>query len=108
MTMLNHQSILQRYLSRFSSLSFAMHAHSLYYSTMHQKSNFRHIVVIILPKFEPHLVHIHTDCSFLRSEEHTSELQSRFDLVCRLLLEKKKQQLRPHGYDTAPAFDLSK
>src|SRR5207249_11145377 len=27
----------------------------------------------------------------LRSEEHTSELQSRFDLVCRLLLEKKNQ-----------------
>src|SRR5207249_6073280 len=27
--------------------------------------------------------------SALRSEEHTSELQSRFDLVCRLLLEKK-------------------
>src|SRR5699024_11648038 len=26
-----------------------------------------------------------------RSEEHTSELQSRFDLVCRLLLEKKNQ-----------------
>src|SRR5699024_11736322 len=25
-----------------------------------------------------------------RSEEHTSELQSRFDIVCRLLLEKKK------------------
>src|SRR5699024_11866990 len=25
-----------------------------------------------------------------RSEEHTSELQSRFDLVCRLLLDKKK------------------
>src|SRR5699024_12255788 len=29
---------------------------------------------------------------FLRSEEHTSELQSRFDLVCRLLLEKKNIQ----------------
>src|SRR5438105_11648246 len=27
-----------------------------------------------------------------RSEEHTSELQSRVDLVCRLLLEKKKKQ----------------
>src|SRR5699024_11835333 len=27
-----------------------------------------------------------------RSEEHTSELQSRFDLVCRLLLEKKKYE----------------
>src|SRR5437868_8477577 len=31
-------------------------------------------------------------CPFgVRSEEHTSELQSRFDLVCRLLLEKKKK-----------------
>src|SRR5207249_5341351 len=28
-----------------------------------------------------------------RSEEHTSELQSRFDLVCRLLLEKKKKDI---------------
>src|SRR5216683_5117313 len=31
-----------------------------------------------------------------RSEEHTSELQSRSDLVCRLLLEKKKQVLSPN------------
>src|SRR5690349_22592550 len=30
----------------------------------------------------------------LRSEEHTSELQSRRDLVCRLLLEKKKKNIR--------------
>src|SRR5206468_8583444 len=29
---------------------------------------------------------------FSRSEEHTSELQSRSDLVCRLLLEKKKKK----------------
>src|SRR5438067_7300511 len=29
-----------------------------------------------------------------RSEEHTSELQSRFDLVCRLLLEKKKKKIK--------------
>src|SRR5690349_23527814 len=29
----------------------------------------------------------------LRSEEHTSELQSRRDLVCRLLLEKKKKNI---------------
>src|SRR5438105_12088896 len=29
---------------------------------------------------------------YLRSEEHTSELQSRVDLVCRLLLEKKKKK----------------
>src|SRR5438067_3505349 len=32
-------------------------------------------------------------CSRHRSEEHTSELQSRFDLVCRLLLEKKKNNI---------------
>src|SRR5687768_18299916 len=33
------------------------------------------------------------DCSWaLRSEEHTSELQSRLHLVCRLLLEKKKKK----------------
>src|SRR5260221_10801262 len=30
-----------------------------------------------------------------RSEEHTSELQSHSDLVCRLLLEKKKKQTTP-------------
>src|SRR3989440_3320891 len=41
--------------------------------------------------------------TFVRSEEHTSELQSRSDLVCRLLLEKKKNALatdpfgRAHG-----------
>src|SRR5437868_11074745 len=33
-----------------------------------------------------------------RSEEHTSELQSRFDLVCRLLLEKKKPESHLHRY----------
>src|SRR5690349_21897259 len=31
-----------------------------------------------------------------RSEEHTSELQSRRDLVCRLLLEKKKKKIMSH------------
>src|SRR5699024_11875795 len=32
-------------------------------------------------------------CERMRSEEHTSELQSRFDLVCRLLLEKKNAEV---------------
>src|SRR5689334_23893316 len=32
------------------------------------------------------------DVQDLRSEEHTSELQSQFHLVCRLLLEKKKKK----------------
>src|SRR5207247_5176243 len=33
----------------------------------------------------------HSSARYFRSEEHTSELQSRVDLVCRLLLEKKHQ-----------------
>src|SRR5690349_23626068 len=33
-------------------------------------------------------------CARGRSEEHTSELQSRRDLVCRLLLEKKKKKIK--------------
>src|SRR2546429_3912641 len=51
----------------------------------------------------------HPGVDALRSEEHTSELQSRLHLVCRLLLEKKKKKhnttthsttsiLRPHHY----------
>src|SRR2546430_11970915 len=39
---------------------------------------------------------IHPD--FERSEEHTSELQSQSNLVCRLLLEKKKQSTHRHSY----------
>src|SRR2546429_6435966 len=36
-----------------------------------------------------------------RSEEHTSELQSRLHLVCRLLLEKKKKQQTSHKHNYA-------
>src|SRR5437868_13156440 len=35
----------------------------------------------------------------IRSKEHTSELQSRFDLVCRLLLEKKKNKSETYQID---------
>src|SRR5256886_12600559 len=38
-----------------------------------------------------------------RSEEHTSELQSQSNLVCRLLLEKKKHQIAPLGISVSPA-----
>src|SRR5438874_6966554 len=57
---------------------------------------FRSSVRRVLPSCQcgPNSCHIHVRCRAcdhsLRSEEHTSELQSRRDLVCRLLLEKKK------------------
>src|SRR2546429_3083382 len=42
-------------------------------------------------------------CTMVRSEEHTSELQSRLHLVCRLLLEKKKTGLsQPYARDCGP------
>src|SRR5256885_7690523 len=42
--------------------------------------------------------------SSLRSEEHTSELQSPCNLVCRLLLEKKKKQVWQLVYFFLPTF----
>src|SRR5256885_5114992 len=46
--------------------------------------------------------------SWYRSEEHTSELQSPCNLVCRLLLEKKKHNLGipPRGYPLAHSIRL--
>src|SRR5689334_23929369 len=38
----------------------------------------------------------------MRSEEHTSELQSQFHLVCRLLLEKKKKKKKNQTHKTYP------
>src|SRR5699024_12786092 len=50
------------------------------------------IIIIILLKIflKKYVLNDINSISQNRSEEHTSELQSRFDLVCRLLLEKKK------------------
>src|SRR5215203_6557911 len=43
-------------------------------------------------------VQVPTGHGWVRSEEHTSELQSRQYLVCRLLLEKKKKKLHNYNY----------
>src|SRR5438046_4764145 len=59
-----------------------------------------HLVRLLCPRNQSHLRHdvdgrlLHDDAAAvlgIRSEEHTSELQSLTNLVCRLLLEKKKQ-----------------
>src|SRR5699024_11755321 len=44
------------------------------------------------PAAEDEKVEVVDKSKIIRSEEHTSELQSRFDLVCRLLLEKKNRR----------------
>src|SRR3712207_6889145 len=47
--------------------------------------------VMTLIAFTPVLIRLSENVTELRSEEHTSELQSRQYLVCRLLLEKKER-----------------
>src|SRR2546429_3442849 len=45
-------------------------------------------------------------CAHARSEEHTSELQSRLHLVCRLLLEKKKPGIRHYQAVSMPQTSM--
>src|SRR5205814_6933809 len=47
----------------------------------------------LMTRVEKRETHVLTRGDFLRSEEHTSELQSLRHLVCRLLLEKKKKKI---------------
>src|SRR5438094_2996652 len=57
---------------------------------------------IAFPAFDPNVVLV-PGAALTRSEEHTSELQSPYDLVCRLLLEKKKQKKKKkenHNFNT--------
>src|SRR2546421_8080394 len=55
----------------------------------------RHVFELIHPDDRPGALELFAEL-MQRSEEHTSELQSRSDLVCRLLLEKKKKLTRTH------------
>src|SRR3989442_2736308 len=55
-----------------------------------------HALGAVVGDLEPHRVaEVPVQGELLRSEEHTSELQSRPHLVCRLLLEKKKTSPAP-------------
>src|SRR5690606_40677988 len=66
-------------------------------AVLDQRHHFRFAALALIPGFEDeaaqttvHAIHAVDVEVRLRSEEHTSELQSRENLVCRLLLEKKK------------------
>src|SRR5436190_6780142 len=65
------------------------------YTTLFRSSNRRTISTLSRRPRSGVLKGIPIWCS-IRSEEHTSELQSHSDLVCRLLLEKKKKQHMLH------------
>src|SRR3989442_11810324 len=60
--------------------------------------------VVIDASLDPQVYHRVAD----RSEEHTSELQSRPHLVCRLLLEKKKKQRLSDAKRNSPSPELSR
>src|SRR5207249_10290034 len=96
-------------LSPLSKLRALAHPFTLFpYTTLFRSSGLDHLVFALAVKYSGSLSEENArDCQFpiigdetkkgkggsgpdiFRSEEHTSELQSRFDLVCRLLLEKK-------------------
>src|SRR3982751_7087243 len=48
-------------------------------------------------RLDPRVTFLNHGSFGARSEEHTSELQSRSDLVCRLLLEKKKKKIEKYA-----------
>src|SRR6266446_10456158 len=54
------------------------------------------------------VAHAATPVDRARSEEHTSELQSPCNLVCRLLLEKKKQRAAPRTSDKTDVVFLAR
>src|SRR5690606_41544675 len=58
----------------------------------HRRANRRQAVAVAVVEVEAHPARDGLRIGEARSEEHTSELQSRENLVCRLLLEKKNRQ----------------
>src|SRR5437867_9383319 len=73
---------------------------TLFRSPVHKGGEFDSLDATGNAKAQKQAIEIGLDCPVgnpqysqgLRSEEHTSELQSPYDLVCRLLLEKKKKK----------------
>src|SRR5690625_6533403 len=59
---------------------------------------------VIMQMSLPRVGHGVAESRVERSEEHTSELQSRGHLVCRLLLEEKSRAIAPHRATSYPTF----
>src|SRR2546430_5197827 len=68
------------------------------------RRSFRYLLVTVLAPLPVGILLLGHSRPHLRSEEHTSELQSQSNLVCRLLLEKKKTPRRSlHHHPTPPS-----
>src|SRR5438105_10606471 len=76
------------------------------YTTLFRSASPNRDTIACAPKPEnngrkiPPILMIASIATTIRSEEHTSELQSRVDLVCRLLLEKKKKKNKKQSNTT--------
>src|SRR5206468_11761006 len=84
------RSTLFPYTTLFRSCRIALRAHDRF-AADHSPTSLSPARLFLQIK-HPVLDFVPFDALLLRSEEHTSELQSRSDLVCRLLLEKKKKK----------------
>src|SRR5437764_6864438 len=67
------------------------------FSTMYSNLNQYHVIMEVAPQYWQRPEFLQQIFGTLRSDEHTSELQSPMYLVCRLLLEKKKLVARASG-----------
>src|SRR5260370_1439933 len=76
------------------SLHDALPIYSSTRDTVQELIRARGLVDVVIPRGGPALISHVMENAVVRSEEHTSELQSHLNLVCRLLLEKKKQRNR--------------
>src|SRR2546422_3802663 len=65
-----------------------MHRRKLRHPDVLEDAEHRHLARLVHQRI------VGQDVGARRSEEHTSELQSRLHLVCRLLLEKKKKKMK--------------
>src|SRR3972149_10581756 len=70
------------------------------YTTLFRSSHWREVVTPFR-EWREYLLFLR------RSEEHTSELQSQSNLVCRLLLEKKKNTIQPEAWSHQSITQLS-
>src|SRR2546427_6721289 len=90
------RSTLFPYTTLFRSDQHSAHERVLYEAVMHQLSGdgapAQRLLLPLTLDFSPAELEAVDAHGELRSEEHTSELQSQSNLVCRLLLEKKKKK----------------